>query len=339
MNDRRRRRLGWTLATSALIVVGVVVALAKVMTQNEDVVRATALSRSPSPSGIVPETPAVTTPSTSPGPTSTLSRVTFVDLRTGNASPLPALLRSVDRATHFQASPDGARITFDDGTNVFVARSNGRNMRPIAVGVGPSWSPDGKQIVYVTRGLRDIALVDVATGRIKLIVRGREGTYHPNFHPNFSPDGQRILFTTLGPKGIELRTVPTEGGAQTILPLRRAAFATYSPNGKMIAFRKTDFDGDPTQMTDAGVWLGSADGTHSRRVQVLGGGEWMSQVDPQALWPLWSPNGRRIAFQRLYRSGLIVLDVSSGHFTSIGVGTGVSWFDDDTLIVENPMES
>ena len=84
-----------------------------------------------------------------------------------------------------------------------------------------SWSPDGTQIVYVTRGLRDIALVDVATGRIKLIVRGREGTYHPNFHPDFSPDGQRILLTTLRRKGIELRTVPVDGGTQTILPLRR----------------------------------------------------------------------------------------------------------------------
>ena len=338
MNERRRRRLGWTLATSALIVMGVVVALGKVVAQNEDA-RATAASRSPSPSGIPPKTPDVTTtPSTPPGPTSTLSHLTFVDLRTGSTSPLPSLFRSVDGATHFQASPDGARIAFDDGTNVFVARSNGRDMRPITVGVGPSWSPDGKQIVYVTRGLRDIAIVDVATGRIKLIARGRHGTDLPNFHPNFSADGLRILFTTLRRSGIELRTVPVEGGTQTILPLRRAAFATYSPDGKMIAFRKTSFDGDPTQMTNAGVWLGSADGTHPRRVQVFGGGEWMSQGDPNALWPLWSPNGRRIAFQRLYESGLIVLDVSSGHFMSIGVGTGVSWFNDHTLIVENRME-
>ena len=74
------------------------------------------------------------------------------------------------------------------GTNLFVGKSNGANIRPIALGIAPSWSPDGRRIVYVARGLREITLVDVATGTISMLARYRGQIYHPDF----SGDGDNL---------------------------------------------------------------------------------------------------------------------------------------------------
>ena len=111
------------------------------------------------------------------------------------------------------------------------------------------------------------------------------------------------------------------------------AFGAYSPDGTTIAYRRSGYDGlDVTQMTSGALWLADADGTDSRRIGHTSG--WMSQVDLEALWPAWSPDGTRVAFQPMFTSPVRVLDVRAERRTTSGArACDPSWYDDHTLIV------
>jgi hypothetical protein len=61
----------------------------------------------------------------------------------------------------------------------------------------------------------------------------------------------------------------------------------------------------------------------------------MSQVDPEALWPAWSPDGSKIAFERLISLGVAIVDVRTGAHRLLGEGTKPAWVDDHTLIIED----
>lgn len=274
--------------------------------------------------------PAPPTGATEPG-SPPLADVSYVDVRTGIATPLPRSIRKVGGwVGEFQVSPDGDRLAFTDGSRVYVATAQGRHVRAVTNGPyasGPSWSPDGTRIVFTAGGRGWI--VDVASGATTLAIPGR----HQIYHPSFSPDGHRILFSRVRGGSLALWTVPVAGGEAVPL-LRRAAFGSYSPDGSSIAYRRTSFgDGPLTEMTQSVVWVADADGgdprSYGRR------GSWMSQIDPLALWPMWSPDGTRIAYEPLYRHGVDVINVATGRREARLDGvTNPVWLDDHTLIVE-----
>lgn len=113
-------------------------------------------------------------------------------------------------------SPDGQNIIFTserggppqiyrmtaDGGNVTRISFQGRqNLRA-------SYSPDGKNIALVNLddGRYRIALIDVASGSMRLLSDGRfdEG-------PSFAPNGATVIYATQGSKGAELATVSIDG--------------------------------------------------------------------------------------------------------------------------------
>ena len=218
-------------------------------------------------------------------------------------------------------------IAFEDGDSIFVANIDGTHLRRFTPKLGvsaPSWSPDGSRLVF-SEG--DIAFtLDIDSGRTSTLVRER-GTI---WYPNFSPDGDTVLYTTVRHGALTLRTIPATGGRSS--HLTRGAFGAYSPDGTSIVFRKTQFDGiDVTEMTSGAMWLADPDGSHPRK---LGRSCcWMSQMDPEALWPMWSPDGSMIAYQPLYKSPIKVIGVRSGHVRKVGEGDDPSWLDDHTLII------
>ena len=257
-----------------------------------------------------------------------LADVSFVDLRTGKATGLPKSIRSIAGVAHFRVSPDGAKLAFDDGEAIFVANVDGSHIRWFAPQGGvsaPDWSPDGTTIVF-SEG-PSAFLLDTATGDITRVIQERREIWAPNF----SADGQTILYTAIREHRLTLRTVPSTGGPSSFL--LTGAFGTYSPDGTTIAYRRTDFDGsDLTEMTSGTIWLVDADGTHARPVGHSCCS--MSQIDTEALWPMWSPDGTKVAFQTLYMHPIKFVDVGLGRQRMVGEGADPSWLDDHTLIIE-----
>jgi Tol biopolymer transport system component len=171
-----------------------------------------------------------------------------------------------------------------------------------------------------------IFVVDVASGRISRVI----STPSEIWYPNFGADGRTVLFTMEHRHRLALWTVDVTGGPST--PLMRGAFGAYSPDGTAIAFRRTAFDGHSfTAMTSYRLWIARADGANPRAVTA--GSEWMSQGDPNALWPVWSPDGTHVAFQRHVGDAIVIADVHARRIISM-VEPGIpSWLDHDTLIV------
>jgi TolB protein len=149
-------------------------------------------------------------------------------------------------------SPAGDRIAF--GVGQFFQAAQGTATADIAVigtegaaepelltrGGGnfgfPSWSPDGKRIVYRAAGAdrNGLYVVDADTRAVTTLI---EGASHVNF-PKWSPRGDRIAFTadidgdyevyTVAPDGKDLKRVTNRPGND--------AHNSWSPDGEWIAF-------------------------------------------------------------------------------------------------------
>ncbi len=318
--------------TTIAVAIAVAVTLAAVLVAQ--LMRPDAPALNPSPAPAAPTATPTATPSPTSAPTphdadhSLLADVRLVELRGGTSTDLPRSIRSINSVQNFETSPDGDQLAFYGDGSIYVAGLDGALPRKLCSAspyAAPSWAPDGQSLVFSED--RALRVVDVSTGEVRRITTGE----HPIHTPDFSPDGGTVLFTMQHNDALALWNVSSQGGDPVLL-LDRAAFGTYSPDGRSIAFRRTDFvDGDYSQMSNGSVWLASASGGNPRRIGPSTA--WMSQISSSALWPAWSPDGTRIAYEPLMGRPLRVVDVSTGRTHTVATGTKVDWLDDDTLIV------
>jgi tricorn protease len=133
-------------------------------------------------------------------------------------------------------------IAFIYAEDLWVANTDGSQPRRLTVDEGiestPFFSPDGRLIAFSAQydGNTDVFVIPVEGGIPKRL------TWHPgaDIVRGFSSDGQSVLFisqrVTFTSRYAQLFTVPVKGGPATQLPIPNAFFATYSPDGKWLAY-------------------------------------------------------------------------------------------------------
>ena len=140
----------------------------------------------------------------------------------------------------------------------------------------PSWSPDGRQIAFISDrdGNWEIYVMNADGSGLTRLTDSPTG----DFDPKWSPDGRRIAFMSAH----AIYVVSAEGSGLTRLTdnLGRADSPSWSPDGRRITFASRQYGGE-------GVYVINADGSGLTNLTE----SWRSSGSPS-----WSPDGRRIAF-------------------------------------------
>jgi serine/threonine protein kinase/WD40 repeat protein len=148
-------------------------------------------------------------------------------------------------------SRDGARIAFwsnREGGGIWIMGRTGENAKKVTgAGFNPSWSPDGKKIVYATENVQltplnmeinsELYIVDVNTGVFTRLSAGNA------VQPCWSPNNLRIAYVarSLANLQLDISTMPVAGGEPTAVTNDVAAdwSPVWSPDGKYLYFAST----------------------------------------------------------------------------------------------------
>ena len=228
-------------------------------------------------------------------------------------------------------SPDGKRIALvsdRDGhpdvipgwftSEIYVMDNDGGNQQKLTNNPNddrsPSWSPDGKQIVFQSDR-------DEGDHNIEIYVMDADGSNPQNltnnptadYNPSWSPDGKRIAFSSVREGHFrnnfglteEIYVMDVDGGNEQRLTDNRKNdwHPSWSPDGERIAFaadRKGDFE-------NFEIYVMDANGGNQQKLTENRVYDWS---------PSWSPDGERIAFVS-YRDNnkaeIYVMDADGGN--------------------------
>jgi Tol biopolymer transport system component len=260
-----------------------------------------------------------------------------VDAMTGDASGAPEQVVAGSREnTRGAWSPDGDRIAFgSDRTgemNLWLLSLRDGKTRRLTTGAGgdyqPNWSPDARSLVFFSgrAGAIDIWRYDFDGDVLTRLTRG-EGI---NINPFFSPDGKRIAFQSDRDGRLEVFVMNADGTNVKQLTTVGAGghFLRWSADGARVVFRSPASKQSMTVPADGGEATPTAEviggahmsfsPDHSLIMDVLGHRAlWCSPQtsgaprkvfefdDPESRidYPVWSPDGRWILFDRFLPQG------------------------------------
>jgi len=158
------------------------------------------------------------------------------------AAPAFAQISTTDTRLLSQPAVGGDRIAFVYAGDLWTARTDGSEVRRLTTALGdeaaPVFSPDGRWIAFAGNydGNIDVYVIPAAGGEPRRL------TWHPGMDvpQAFTPDGGKVLFTSsradFSNRYTQLWTVPAAGGVEERLPIPNAAQASYSPDGRYIAY-------------------------------------------------------------------------------------------------------
>ena len=220
-------------------------------------------------------------------------------------------------------SPDGRRIIFVSDRNKNIADEEGPIMAGGGIIVGdmrkrpqiyvmdadgknqqrlsneffaewqPSWSPDGRRIVFTSSGA-----MDVAGGHWRIYVMDADGRNKQNlsnegeddYYPSWSPDGERIAFVSIrdGRGNQDIYVMNADGSNQQRLTEHpdHEWHPSWSPDGERIAFTASRLP-DVFTPAKSDIYVIDADGENRRK---------LTKNPSRNTDPAWSPDGKRIVF-------------------------------------------
>ncbi|MDT0583077.1 amidohydrolase family protein [Brumicola blandensis] len=245
----------------------------------------------------------------------------------------PMELNSIDISTDettwssLDVSPDGKRFVFDMLGDIFIASAEGGDAEPLtqdfAWNIHPSFSPDGKQVAFISDrdGLSNVWVMDTNGENLRQITKEKSNLIHS---PKWSPDGEYIVVT----KGImSRRSIPAgeiwlyhkSGGSGLAIKERvngkadqkNIADPAFSPDGRYIYFSRDitggstfSYNRDALQGLFGIVRYDRQTGEEETIISGTGG----------AVVPTPSPDGKYIAYVRRvkHQTALFLKELSTG---------------------------
>jgi TolB protein len=204
-------------------------------------------------------------------------------------------------------APNGEQLAFvraeASGKRIWVMNANGTNAHAVSAGPSdsdPAWSPEGRQLVFTTDG---------GTGHQQLAIVNANGTGFRQLgspgissgDPAWSPDGSLIAFVqetpttsandiyTIRPDGSDLHNVTNNPRHLSCGTLSEATEPNWSPDSQELIY-----SGNETVCGNPVVMEIKPDGSDR---QQLGSENPPGPNHFGQLHPVWSPDGRYIAFE------------------------------------------
>jgi eukaryotic-like serine/threonine-protein kinase len=182
----------------------------------------------------------------------------------------------------------------DNVAQIFITNPDGTTLRQLTHDLNGAcnfdWSPDGKQIVYVSpcneKALQypnsALYVFDVEKGTSSLLFSAHVG----DFEPAWSPDGTKIAFTSMRDGSMQIYVYNLSDTTLTRLTTPgnniQSRYPAWSPDGTKIAYTVRRF-------SLLQLWTMDANGEHQQQLTRPGG----SFSD---YLPAWSPDGKSLLF-------------------------------------------
>lgn len=190
----------------------------------------------------------------------------------------------IDQETAPAWSPDGRKIAFV-GTGLYVVGDDGANprkIRPEGNGGGADWSPSGREIAF------DCYRRRYTVCRVRLDGSGLRGVTNRGVHPAWSR--RNLIAVTYRDPYTDVHVDLVRTNGKLVRTLRQVVDGTWSPNGRRLLAAEDTQTARLYSTDPAGNVLARLTGT--------------ARAYDQA--PVWSPDGRSVAFRRLDHRGCSV---------------------------------